>query len=125
MRAGIVDMIRPWSAPSCRTTEKLAAVRAVLPATGAGIYLNTGTAGPMPPETAPRWPSWRSASSTTGRAQPDLLPRESSSAWTRRAAAVAAVIVADLDDVALTHATTDGMNIAASVDRLAGRATAS
>mgnify|MGYP006962129691 CR=1 FL=1 len=31
--------------------EKLAAVRAALPATGAGIYLNAGSVGPMPAET--------------------------------------------------------------------------
>jgi hypothetical protein len=31
---------------------KIAAVREALPATGAGIYLNAGSAGPMPAETA-------------------------------------------------------------------------
>jgi hypothetical protein len=30
----------------------LSAVREALPATGAGIYLNTGTSGPLPRETA-------------------------------------------------------------------------
>src|SRR4029079_1151477 len=32
--------------------EKLAAVRGALPALGAGIYLNTGSVGPLPAETA-------------------------------------------------------------------------
>ena len=31
---------------------KIAAVRAALPATGAGIYLNAGSVGPLPAETA-------------------------------------------------------------------------
>ncbi|HJX67914.1 MAG TPA: hypothetical protein VJ258_04210, partial [Candidatus Limnocylindrales bacterium] len=32
--------------------EKIPAIREALPATAAGIYLNTGTAGPLPRETA-------------------------------------------------------------------------
>ena len=32
--------------------EKLAVVREALPAVAAGIYLDTGTAGPLPAETA-------------------------------------------------------------------------
>ena len=32
--------------------RKVDAIRAALPATSAGIYLNTGTAGPLPAETA-------------------------------------------------------------------------
>jgi hypothetical protein len=30
--------------------EKVAAIRALMPATGAGIYLNAGSAGPIPAE---------------------------------------------------------------------------
>ena len=32
--------------------EKIPAIREALPATAAGIYLNTGTAGPLPREVA-------------------------------------------------------------------------
>ena len=39
-------------APFLPDAEKLAAVRAALPALGAGIYLNTGSVGPLPAETA-------------------------------------------------------------------------
>ena len=48
----IVAMIRPWSRPSRLEPDRLAAVRAALPALTAGIYLNTGSVGPMPAETA-------------------------------------------------------------------------
>ena len=33
-------------------TEKLAAIREAIPALSAGIYLNTGSVGPLPAETA-------------------------------------------------------------------------
>ena len=39
-------------APFLPDAEKVAAIRAALPALGAGIYLNTGSVGPMPAETA-------------------------------------------------------------------------
>src|SRR3990172_13018177 len=42
---------RPMVAPLQPDPEKLAAIRAALPATGAGIYLNTGTSGPLPAAT--------------------------------------------------------------------------
>src|SRR3989304_4847920 len=42
---------RPMGAPLHPHPEKLAAIRAALPATGAGIYLNTGTSGPLPAAT--------------------------------------------------------------------------
>ena len=38
--------------PSLPDPEKLAAVREAIPALGAGIYLNTGSVGPLPAETA-------------------------------------------------------------------------
>ena len=49
--AGAVRMIRPVVSPFMPDPEKVAAIRTLLPATGAGIYLNAGTAGPMPAET--------------------------------------------------------------------------
>ena len=38
--------------PSLPDDQKVAAIRELLPATAAGIYLNTGTSGPLPSETA-------------------------------------------------------------------------
>ena len=43
---------RPMAQPPTSEAEKVAALRDLLPATGAGIYLDTATAGPLPAETA-------------------------------------------------------------------------
>ena len=54
--------------------EKVAAVRALLPATGAGIYLNAGTCGPMPAETQHVMVEQSARELAIGRAHPDLWP---------------------------------------------------
>ncbi len=100
--------------------EKLAAVRAALPSLGAGIQLNTGSAGPMPAEVAAAMAELEAYERDIGRADfayyLDSLQR-----MDEARAGVAAVIGADLDEVALTHATTDGMNIGTwSIDWQAG-----
>jgi L-cysteine/cystine lyase len=94
----------------------LAAVRAALPALGAGIYLNTGSVGPLPAETAAAMAEMARYELETGRAHFSyFLELEQRMAEAR--AAMAAVLVADVDDIALTHSTTDGMNIGAwSID---------
>jgi L-cysteine/cystine lyase len=90
---------------------KLAAVRAGLPSLAAGIQLNTGSVGPMPAETAAAMAELEQRELTVGRAHPadfaDFLVR-----FDEARAAIAAVVTADVDAIALTHATTDGMNIA-------------
>lgn len=96
--------------------DRLAAVRAALPALDAGIYLNTGSVGPLPAETAAAMDDVSTYELTTGRAHPeywiDTLQR-----MAEARAAVAAVLVADSADIALTHSATDGMNIGAwSID---------
>jgi L-cysteine/cystine lyase len=103
-------------APEVPGTDRLAAVRAALPALAAGIYLNTGSVGPLPAETAAAMAEMERYELESGRAHPAyFLELEQRMAEAR--AAVAAVLVADTDDIALTHATTDGMNIAAwSID---------
>ncbi len=100
--------------------EKLAAVRAALPSLGAGIQLNAGSAGPMPAEAAAAMAELEAYERDIGRADfayyLDSLQR-----MDEARAGVAAVIGADLDEVALTHATTDGMNIGTwSIDWKAG-----
>ena len=96
--------------------EKLGAVRAALPAVEAGIYLNTGSVGPLPAETARAMSELEGWELRTGRAHHayylELLDR-----MNEARAGVAAVLGTDVDSIALTHATTDGMNHAAwSVD---------
>ena len=92
--------------------EKLAAVREALPALGAGIYLNTGSVGPLPTETAAAMAEIAAMDLATGRGHvdvfADLLVR-----MDEARSGVAAVIGADVDSVALTHATSDGMSAAA------------
>jgi L-cysteine/cystine lyase len=90
--------------------EKVAAIRDLLPATGAGIFLNAGTAGPMSSETQRAMDEQAERELATGRASPDLLPET----WARMGearASVAAIVVGDPDDVALTHSTSDGLNL--------------
>ncbi|HYL40816.1 MAG TPA: aminotransferase class V-fold PLP-dependent enzyme [Candidatus Binatus sp.] len=102
--------------PFLADAEKLAAVRAALPSLGAGIQLNAGSVGPLPAETAAAMAELATYERDVGRADEayylELLQRIDEAR-----AGVAAVIGGDIDDVALTHATTDGLNLATwSVD---------
>jgi L-cysteine/cystine lyase len=91
--------------------DKLAAVRTGLPATGAGIYLNTGSTGPLPAETARAIAEVEAVELATGRAHPAYVD-EMLARMEEARASVAAILGARLDEIALSHATTDGMNIA-------------
>src|SRR5687767_8513265 len=91
--------------------EKLAAIRELLPATAAGIYLHAGTAGPMPSETQRAMDEQAARELAVGRASPDQFP------WLLERfagarAAVAAVLVADPHDSELTHSRAGGRNAA-------------
>jgi L-cysteine/cystine lyase len=100
--------------------DRLAAVRAALPALEAGIYLNTGSVGPLPAETAAAMTEISTYELTTGRAHEDYF-HETLQRMAEARAAVAAVLVADVGDIALTHSTTDGMNIGTlAIDWTAG-----
>jgi len=91
--------------------EKLAALRAALPATRAGIYLNTGTCGPIPAESAAAMRLAEERELALGRATRDaheeLLDRMAEARGT-----LAAVLGTDMDSVALTHSTTEGIGLA-------------
>lgn len=91
--------------------EKVAAIREALPAVGAGIYLNTGSAGPIPAEVAAVMAELEGWEVRTGRASAeffeDFLER-----LAEARGGVAAVLATDVDRVAITHSTTEGMNIA-------------
>jgi L-cysteine/cystine lyase len=107
-------------APSPPDADRLAAVRAALPALEAGIYLNTGSVGPLPAETAAAMNEISAYELTTGRAHPDYF-LDTLQRMAEARAAVAAVLVADAADIALTHSATDGMSIGAwSIDWKAG-----
>jgi L-cysteine/cystine lyase len=107
--------------------EKLEAVRSALPALAAGIYLNTGSVGPLPAETAAAMAEIATWERDVGRAHPDsfedLLGR-----MAEARAGVAAVLGTDVGSVALTHSTTDAMNagvLAAAGAGVGGRVVAS
>jgi len=91
--------------------EKLAALRAALPATRAGIYLDTGSCGPIPVESAA---AMREAEDrelalgrATGEASDELLDR-----MAEARGALAAILGTDIGGVALTHSTTEGIGLA-------------
>jgi len=96
--------------------DRLAAVREALPATAAGIYLNTGSVGPLPAETHRAMAELAERELAVGRASlddfVDLLER-----MDEARAAVAAIARAAPAEIALTHSTTDALNVASwSVD---------
>jgi selenocysteine lyase/cysteine desulfurase len=91
--------------------EKLAAVRVAIPSLAAGIYLNTGSVGPLPAETAAAMADIATYERDVGRAHPDYFA-EFIGRMDEARAGVAAVLGTDVAAVGLTHATTDGMNAA-------------
>jgi len=90
--------------------DKLAAVRAALPSLSAAIQLNTGTCGPIPAEAAAAMAEIEAYERDFGRAQVEYY-MDSLQRLDEARAAVAAVLGGDLDEIAITHAATDGMNI--------------
>jgi len=90
--------------------DKLAAVRAALPSLSAAIQLNTGTCGPIPAESAAAMTELETYERDFGRAQPEYW-EEALQRVDESRACVAAVLGGDLDEVALTHAATAGMNM--------------
>jgi L-cysteine/cystine lyase len=103
--------------------DKLAAVRAALPSLSAAIQLNTGSAGPIPAEVAAAMAELEAYERDFGRAQYEYF-LDSLQRMDEARAGVAAVLGGELDEVAITHAATDGMNLGTwSIDwRAGGRA---
>jgi L-cysteine/cystine lyase len=93
--------------------EKLAAVREALPATGAGIYLNTGSAGPLPAETVRAMREIEDWELRVGRASPDDWDTVFERMDEARGV-VAALLHGSPDAVALTHSTMAGIHLALS-----------
>jgi selenocysteine lyase/cysteine desulfurase len=98
-------------APLTPDGARLAAIRDALPAVGAGIYLNAAAAGPLPAETARVMAEEAERETRLGRAHPaDAVETLERVAEAR--AAVAAVLGADLEAVALTRGTGHGLELA-------------
>ncbi len=93
--------------------ERVAAVRELLPATKAGIYLNAGTCGPIPAESQRAMDEQAALELTTGRALAEQW-EDALARMDEGRAGVAAVMIADPADIALTHSTTDGLNLLVS-----------
>jgi L-cysteine/cystine lyase len=103
-------------APFSPELERLAAVRDALPALAAGIYLNTGSLGPIPAESAAAMAEVAERELRVGRAHVDGFP-ESLERMAEARAAVAAVLTTDPAAIAITHSATDGINaVAAAID---------
>ncbi len=98
-------------APAPSDAERLAVLRAGLPATHAGIYLNTGTAGPLPAEAAAAMAEIADRELAVGRATRESF-EELLARLDEARAVVAAVLGTGMDLVALTHSTTEGINLA-------------
>ena len=110
-------------APFLPDAEKLTAIREAIPALSAGIYLNTGSVGPLPAETAAAMSEMAIRERDVGRAHPDDIP-EMFARMAEARAGVAAVLGTGVEAVALTHSTSDGMNAATMLPdwRSGGRA---
>jgi len=106
---GRVPAAGPVAADSER--ERLAALRAGLPATRAGIYLDTGTAGPLPAEAAAAIAEVADRELAVGRATRESF-EELTARMDEARAVVAAVLGTEMDLIALTHSTTEGVNLA-------------
>lgn len=90
--------------------EKLTLVRQELPATTGCVYLNTGTCGPLPQRSAAAMQAALERELVHGRIDGEDLMRLLATADDVRAR-FAALLGADAQEIALTHHTTEGMNI--------------
>jgi len=97
--------------PFLPESEKVAAIRAALPATGAGIYLNAGTCGPMTVEGLRAMRELEAREERVGRADFEYFQEFLERADEARAV-LGAVVGAGPEAIALTAGATGGLNIA-------------
>ncbi len=116
----MAGIIRPWSSPSCRTRRSWRRFARPSRRLSAGIYLNTGSVGPLPAETAAAMAEMEAYERDVGRAHPDYFD-EFLARMAEARAGVSAVLGTDVAAVGLTHSTTDAMNAATLLPRLAAR----
>jgi L-cysteine/cystine lyase len=98
--------------PAMTDSERLAAIRREVPVTGRLAYLNTGTAGPLPRRTAQAIAAESERHLLEGRSSFKRFLEEYLSLFSLLRARFGRLLGADEDEVALTHHTTEGMNIA-------------
>lgn len=91
--------------------EKLAAIRAQLPALARGVYLNNGTTGPLPVPAAEAMQAALARELGQGRADPTYFAEVFALTRDLRAA-LAGLLGATPEEIALTASTTEGMNLA-------------
>lgn len=91
-------------------TDKIAAIRQELPATLTGVYLNTGSCGPVSRAVGETMRAAAENELANGRIDPSLWPEYNAQLASLRGD-FARLLGADADEIALTHHTTDGMNI--------------
>lgn len=91
--------------------EKVAAIRAELPVLQRYAYFNTGTNGPMPRRSHAALVAQAERELVDGRIVPETFPRLFEARDNLRAQ-FAALLGCAADEIALTHNTTEGMNIA-------------
>ena len=90
---------------------KIASIRAELPVTERYVYMNTGTNGPLPNRAHEALLSYTQRELSEGRISSTAFT-EMLDSWQRTRDAMASVLGCDAGDVALTHNTTEGVNIA-------------
>jgi L-cysteine/cystine lyase len=98
--------------PFLPDADKIAALRAALPATGAGAYLDTATAGPLPSEmiaAAREVEDWDVRTGRVGPGQDD----ETEQRLDETRAVLAAMVGGDPREIALTHGAAPGIAAAA------------
>jgi L-cysteine/cystine lyase len=97
--------------PFLPESQKVAAIREALPATGAGIYLNTGSVGPLPAETVRAMREVEDRELAVGRASYEEW--EAFEERVEEARGVLATVVRDgPDSMAVTHGTTEAIDTA-------------
>jgi L-cysteine/cystine lyase len=97
--------------PTAEDTGKIAMIRAEMPATQRVAYLNTGTNGPLPRRSHTAMVEQAQIELEQGRVGPGAFERYMATMDTAQSA-LAALLGCATDELALTHNTTEGMNIA-------------
>jgi L-cysteine/cystine lyase len=107
--------------PNAQDAERLVSFREALPATSAGIYLDTLGAGPLPAETARALAEVDEWDLRTGRAGVDRAA-DVEARMDEARAVLAALVGGDPDDIVLTHGLAHARAVAAGLAAAAGLA---
>jgi L-cysteine/cystine lyase len=91
-------------------TEKIERIREQLPVTRRMAYFNTGSVGPLPVRATETIAAWVRRELDEGRIGVEAM-QAANEVRARARAAVAGVIGAEPDEIALTHHTTEGINV--------------